>query len=573
LFKNAKVIYYLNLTLRWVFLVDIDNKITEWQEKVYKAWVSKRAERKKIFRTPSGIEVSPLYTPLDVKGDYMEKIGLPGEYPFTRGIYPNMYRGRIWTIRQYAGFGSADDTNRRFRSLLAAGQTGLSMAFDLPTQLGLDPDHILAMSEVGVVGVSMFHWKEMDRVMDQIPLDKVSTSMTINATAMELVSMYAATAESRGIHMKVLDGTVQNDILKEYIARKNFIYQPEPSMRYAIDVIEYAAKNMPKWHPISISGYHIREAGADAPLEVAFTLADGIEYVRQTAERGIPVDEFAPHLSFFFAGYTNVFEEVAKFRAARRMWAKIMKERFNAKKPDSLMLRFHTQTGGAELTAQQPEINIVRTTLQALAAVMGGTQSLHVNSYDEALSLPSERAAKIAIRVQQIIAHESGALDTVDPLAGSYYIEWLTDQIEERAWKIIDTIDSMGGMIKAISAGYPQSQIAESAYRIQQMIESGEMVKVGVNMYYEPEWVGTTEVFRVKPEVRDTVMERLRKYRAERDDMKVRDSLNELRKMAERPDVNLFPYMFNAIKAGATVGETSKVLREIWGEYKEPIIF
>ncbi|BBG25265.1 acyl-CoA mutase large subunit family protein [Sulfuracidifex tepidarius] len=553
--------------------MDIENKINEWQEKVYKTWVAKRAERKKIFRTPSGIEVSPLYTPLDVKGDYMDKIGLPGEYPFTRGIYPNMYRGRIWTIRQYAGFGSADDTNKRFRSLLAAGQTGLSMAFDLPTQLGLDPDHILAMSEVGVVGVSMFHWKEMDRVMDQIPLDKVSTSMTINATAMELVSMYAATAESRGISAKVLDGTVQNDILKEYIARKNFIYQPEPSMRYAIDVIEYAAKNMPKWHPISISGYHIREAGADAPLEVAFTLADGIEYVKQTAERGIPVDEFASHLSFFFAGYTNVFEEVAKFRAARRMWAKIMKERFNAKKPDSLMLRFHTQTGGAELTAQQPEINIVRTTLQALAAVMGGTQSLHVNSYDEALSLPSEKAAKIAIRVQQIIAHESGAVDTVDPLAGSYYIEWLTDQIEERAWKIIDTIDSMGGMLKAISAGYPQSQIAESAYRIQQMIETGEMVKVGVNMYYEPDWVGTTEVFRVKPEVRDTVMERLKRYRSERDEMKVRDSLNELRRMAENNDVNLFPYMYNAIKAGATVGETSKTLREIWGEYKEPIIF
>jgi methylmalonyl-CoA mutase N-terminal domain/subunit len=553
--------------------LDIENKINEWNEKVYKTWLAKRPERKKVFRTPSGIEVSPLYTPLDVKGNYMEKVGLPGEYPYTRGIYPNMYRGRIWTIRQYAGFGSADDTNKRFRGLLAAGQTGLSMAFDLPTQLGLDPDHILAMSEVGVVGVSVFHWKEMDRVMDQIPLDKVSTSMTINATAMELVSMYAATAESRGIPMKVLDGTVQNDILKEYIARKNFIYQPEPSMRYAIDVIEYAAKNMPKWHSISISGYHIREAGADAPLEVAFTLADGIEYVKHTMERGIPVDDFASHLSFFFAGYTNIFEEIAKFRAARRMWAKIMKERFNAKKPESLMLRFHTQTGGAELTAQQPEINIVRTTLQALAAVIGGTQSLHVNSYDEALSLPSEKAAKIAIRVQQIVAHESGAADTVDPLAGAYYIEWLTDQIEERAWKIIDTIDSMGGMLKAINAGYPQSQIAESAYRIQQMIETGEMIKVGVNMYYEPDWVGTTEVFRVRTEVRDTVMERLRKYRGERDEIKVRDSLNELRKVAENTSVNMFPYMYNAIKAGATVGETSKTLREVWGEYKEPIIF
>lgn len=557
--------------------MDIEDKIKEsyqqWEEKELKTWLSKRPERKQSFKTPSEIEIKRLYTPLDLKGSYEDKIGYPGSYPFTRGIYPTMYRGRLWTIRQYAGFGSAEDTNERFRKLLQAGQTGLSMAFDLPTQLGLDPDHVLAYTEVGVVGVSMFHWREMDLVMSQIPLDKVSTSMTINATAMELLSMYVAVAESRGIDRKVLDGTVQNDILKEYIARKNFIYPPEPSMRYAIDLIEYSAKNIPKWYPISISGYHIREAGADAVLEVAFTLADGIEYVRKTMERGIPVDDFAPKLSFFFAGYTNIFEEVAKFRAARRMWAKIMKEWFNAKKPDSMMLRFHTQTGGAELTAQQPEINIIRTTLQALAAVLGGTQSLHVNSYDEALALPSEKSAKIAIRVQQIIAYESGATDTIDPLAGSYFIEAMTDEIEERAWKIIEKIENMGGMMKAIEKGYPQAEIAESAYRIQKRIESGDLVKVGVNMFYEPDWIGTTEVFRVNPEVRNRVLERLKKYRSERDEMKWRDSLNALRKAAEKENENLFPYILNAIKAGASVGEISGTLRELWGEYREPSIF
>ncbi|ARM75103.1 acyl-CoA mutase large subunit family protein [Acidianus manzaensis] len=552
--------------------MDIEDKVKEWESKVYASWVSKRKERKSKFITPSGIEVKPLYTPLDLKGNYNDKIGFPGEYPFTRGIYPNMYRGRIWTIRQYAGFGSAEDTNNRFRKLLEAGQTGLSMAFDLPTQLGLDPDQELAYTEVGVVGVSMFHWKEMDTVMSAIPMDKVSTSMTINATSIELVSMYVATAESRGIDKKVLDGTVQNDILKEYIARKNFIYPPEQSLRYAIDLIEYSYKNIPKWHPISISGYHIREAGADAPLEVAFTLADGIEYVRKTVERGIPVDDFAPTLSFFFAGYTNIFEEIAKFRAARRMWAKIMKDWFNAKKADSMTLKFHTQTGGAELTAQQPEINIIRTTLQALAAVLGGTQSLHVNSFDEAVSLPSEKAAKIAIRVQQIIAYESGATETVDPLAGSYYIEWLTDEIEDRAWKIIEKIESMGGMMKAIDRGYPQAEIAESSYRIQKRIEDGDLTKVGVNFAYEPDWIGTTEVFRVNPEIREKVLSRLKSYRENRDEIKWRDSLNSLRKAAESQE-NLFPYIYNAIKAGATVGETSKVLREIWGEYREPIIF
>ena len=548
-------------------------RVKEWENKVLATWLSKRKERKSKFITPSGIEVKPLYTPLDVKGDYEEKIGFPGDYPFTRGIYPNMYRGRIWTIRQYAGFGSSEDTNLRFRKLLEAGQTGLSMAFDLPTQLGLDPDHVLAYTEVGVVGVSMFHWKEMDLVMNSIPLDKVSTSMTINATAMELLSMYIATAERRGISQAQLDGTVQNDILKEYIARKNFIYPPEPSMRYAVDIIEYSYKNVPKWHPISISGYHIREAGADAVLEVAFTLADGIEYVRRTLERGIPVDDFAPTLSFFFAGYTNLFEEVAKFRAARRMWAKIMRDMFNAKKPDSMTLKFHTQTGGAELTAQQPEINIIRTTIQALAAALGGTQSLHVNSYDEAVALPSEKAAKIAIRVQQIVAYESGVTETVDPLAGSYYVEWLTDEIEERAWKVIERIEGMGGMMKAIERAYPQAEIADSAYRLQKRIEEGDMVKVGVNMSYEPDWIGTTEVFRVNPEVRERVIQRLKKYRSDRDEIKFRDSLNNLRKVAEKENVNMVPYVLDAIKKGATVGEISSTLREVWGEYREPIIF
>ncbi|AWR93362.1 acyl-CoA mutase large subunit family protein [Acidianus brierleyi] len=553
--------------------MDVEDRLREWEDNVYKKWIAKRKERKAVFTTPSGIQIKPLYTPLDLKGDYNENIGFPGEYPYTRGIYPNMYRGRIWTIRQYAGFGSSEDTNLRFRKLLEAGQTGLSMAFDLPTQLGLDPDNDLAYTEVGVVGVSMFHWKEMDNVMSSIPIDKVSTSMTINATAMELLSMYVTTAENRGIDTRLVDGTVQNDILKEYIARKNFIYPPEPSMRYAVDLIEYSYKNFPKWHPISISGYHIREAGADAVLEVAFTLSDGIEYVRKTIERGIPVDDFASTLSFFFAGYTNIFEEVAKFRAARRIWAKIMKEWFNAKKPDSMTLKFHTQTGGAELTAQQPEINIIRTTLQALAAVLGGTQSLHVNAYDEALALPGEKAAKIAIRVQQIIAYESGSTETVDPLAGSYYIEWLTDEIEDKAWKIIHKIEDMGGMMSAIEKGYPQAEIAESAYRLQKKIEDGDMIKIGVNFAFEQDWLGTTEVFRVNPEVRERVLQRLKKYRSERDEMKTRDSLNSLRKVAESRKENMFPHILNAVKSGATVGEISNTLREVWGEYREPIIF
>jgi methylmalonyl-CoA mutase N-terminal domain/subunit len=552
--------------------LDIEERLKDWNERVLKSWNSKRPERKSKFLTKSGLEVKPLYTELDLKGDYTEKLGFPGEYPFTRGVYPSMYRGRIWTIRQYAGFGSAEQTNRRFRSLIQAGQTGLSMAFDLPTQLGLDPDHPLAYSEVGVVGVSMPHWKEMSMVMEEIPLDRVTTSMTINATAAELVSMYITAAKAQGVDKEKLDGTIQNDILKEYIARKNFIYPPNPSMRYSVDLIQYLSKEVPKWHPISISGYHIREAGSDAVQEVAFAIADGIEYVRRTKERGVEVDTFAPTLSFFFAAYMNLFEEVAKFRAARRVWAKIMKDWFGAKKVESMSMKFHTQTGGAELTAQQPEVNIVRTTIQALAAVLGGTQSLHVNAYDEALGLPTEKAAKLAVRVQQVIANESGVTETVDPMGGSYYLEWLTDELEEKVWRKIEQVERMGGMVRAVELGFPQREIAESAYRLQKRIEEGDLPVIGVNIYREEE-EQEVEIFRPDSEARDKVISRLRSYRGERLEEKVKDSLNQLTKVAEKEEVNVVPYILECIKRGVTVGEISGVLREVWGEYRDPSIF
>jgi len=552
--------------------LDIEERLKDWNERVLKSWNSKRPERKSKFLTKSGLEVKPLYTELDLKGDYTEKLGFPGEYPFTRGVYPSMYRGRIWTIRQYAGFGSAEQTNRRFRSLIQAGQTGLSMAFDLPTQLGLDPDHPLAYSEVGVVGVSMPHWKEMSMVMEEIPLDRVTTSMTINATAAELVSMYITAAKAQGVDKEKLDGTIQNDILKEYIARKNFIYPPNPSMRYSVDLIQYLSKEVPKWHPISISGYHIREAGSDAVQEVAFAIADGIEYVRRTKERGVEVDTFAPTLSFFFAAYMNSFEEVAKFRAARRVWAKIMKDWFGAKKVESMSMKFHTQTGGAELTAQQPEVNIVRTTIQALAAVLGGTQSLHVNAYDEALGLPTEKAAKLAVRVQQVIANESGVTETVDPMGGSYYLEWLTDELEEKVWRKIEQVERMGGMVRAVELGFPQREIAESAYRLQKRIEEGDLPVIGVNIYREEE-EQEVEIFRPDSEARDKVISRLRSYRGERLEEKVKDSLNQLTKVAEKEEVNVVPYILECIKRGVTVGEISGVLREVWGEYRDPSIF
>ncbi|MEM4486588.1 MAG: methylmalonyl-CoA mutase family protein [Zestosphaera sp.] len=556
-------------------LKDLRERFNVWVKEVLEPTLRKSPEAKARFLTEEGLEVKGLYTPLDTEGtgwNYVDKLGFPGSYPFTRGVYPTMYRGRAWTIRQYAGFGSAEDTNERYRYLLNIGQTGLSMAFDLPTQLGLDPDNKLAWYEVGKVGVSMPSVREMDLVFQGIPMDKISTSMTINATAIEVLSMYVAVAESRGVSRSLLRGTVQNDILKEYIARNNYIYPPRPSMRYATDLIMYAAKNIPKWNSISISGYHFEEAGATPAMEVAFTLADAIEYVNWVIERGMNVDEFAGQLSFFFAARTNLFEQVAKFRAARRMWAKIMKDRFNAKDPRSMMLRFHTQTAGVLLTAQQPLVNLIRTTLQALAAVLGGTQSLHVNSYDEALSLPTEESVKLSVRVQQALLYEAGVVDSVDPLGGSYYIEWLTDQIEERAWRMIDEIDRLGGMIKAIELGYPQREIARASYEWQLKVEKGEVPIIGVNTLVEEE-MPNVKILRVDPKVRERVIVRLDQLKRERDPVKVRGSLDSLRKAAEKEDANIFPYIYEAIKSKATLGEVSQTLREVWGEWRAPEVY
>jgi len=556
-------------------LSKLREKLNQWVKEVLEPTVKKVPELKPKFTTEEGFEVKHIYTPLDTEGagwNYLEKLGFPGEYPFTRGVYATMYRGRPWTIRQYAGYGSAEDTNARYKYLLSVGQTGLSMAFDLPTQLGLDPDNKLAWYEVGKVGVSMPSVKEMEIVFNDIPMDKISTSMTINATAIEVLSMYVAVAESRGVDKAVLRGTVQNDILKEYIARNNYIYPPRPSMRYATDLIMYAAKNMPKWNAISISGYHFEEAGATPAMEIAFTLADAIEYVRWVVERGMNVDEFASQLSFFFAARTNLFEQVAKFRAARRIWARIMKERFNAKDPRSMMLRFHTQTAGVLLTAQQPMVNIIRTTLQALAAVLGGTQSLHVNSYDEALSLPTEESVKLSIRVQQVLLYESGVIDTIDPLGGAYYVEWLTDQIEEKAWKIIDEVERLGGMVKAIELGYPQREIARAAYEWQLKVERGEIPIIGVNTFVEEE-IPKVKILKIDPKVRERVVHRLNMLKKERDNSKVSEALDKVRKAAEKEDVNIFPYIYEAIKAKATLGEVSQVLREVWGEWKAPEIY
>ncbi len=558
-------------------LEKIKLRMKEWEEEVLKPVLKKFPEIKEEFLTEEGLKVDRVYTPLHTEGrgwDYLNSLGFPGEYPFTRGPYPTMYRGKPWTIRQYAGYGSAEDTNTRYKYLLSIGQTGLSMAFDLPTQLGLDPDHKLAWYEVGKVGVSMPSVREMEIVFQGIPMDKISTSMTINATAIEVLSMYVAVAESRGIDKAILRGTVQNDILKEYIARNNYIYPPAPSMRYATDLIIYAAKNMPKWNSISISGYHFEEAGATPAMEIGFTLADAIEYVKHVLDRKIVnVDSFARRLSFFFAARTNILEQIAKFRAARRMWAKIMKERFNAKDPRSMMLRFHTQTAGVLLTAQQPLVNLIRTTLQALAAVLGGTQSLHVNSYDEALSLPTEESVKLSVRVQQVLLYESGIIDTIDPLGGAYYIEWLTDMIEDRAWKIIDEIDRMGGMIKAIENGYPQREIARAAYEWQVKVDRGEIPIIGVNKFVEEGEQTKVKILKVDPKVRERVISRLNALKAERDYHRVRSLLERVKKAAEKEDENIFPYILDAIKGKVTLGEISAALREVWGEWRAPEVY
>ena len=555
-------------------LEEIRDTEREWEEKVVKPLIAKRPERKEKFMTDDGFEIKRTYTPADLgEGwDYLQKLGFPGEYPFTRGVYATMYRGRFWTMRQYAGFGTAEESNRRYKYLLGQGQTGLSVAFDLPTQIGYDSDHPMSEGEVGKVGVAIDSLWDMHVLFDGIPLDKVSTSMTINSTAANLLAMYILVAEEQGVAQNQLRGTVQNDILKEYIARGTYVFPPVPSMRLTTDIIMYCADNVPKWNPISISGYHIREAGANAVQEVAFTLADGIEYVKAVIDRGMDVDKFAGRLSFFFNAHNNFLEEIAKFRAARRLWAYIMKEWFNAKNPRSMLLRFHTQTAGSTLTAQQPENNIVRVAIQALAAVLGGTQSLHTNSYDEALSLPTEKSVRIALRTQQIIAYESGVVDTIDPLGGSYYIEWLTDHIYEEALKYIEKIQKMGGMMRAIERGYIQKEIAESAYKYQKEVEEKKRIIVGVNEFVVDEPLDV-EILKVDPSIREKQVERLKKLRSERDGRKVEEALDKLRKAAETEDENLMPYIIEAHRHLATLGEVTDVLREVWGEYRAPLIF
>jgi len=546
---------------------DLFDALKKWSENVEMS-ISKRPERKKEFVNTSGIPINRLYTPVDKTDDnYLSEIGLPGEYPFTRGVQPTMYRGRYWTMRQYAGFASAKESNKRYRFLLDQGQTGLSVAFDLPTQIGYDSDDEMAIGEVGKVGVAIDSLKDMETLFDSIPLDQVSTSMTINAPAGVLLAMYIAVAEKQGIPTEKLRGTIQNDILKEYSSRGTYIFPPKPSMRITTDTFSYCAEKVPMWNTISISGYHIREAGSTAVQEVAFTLANGIAYVEAAIKAGLDVDAFGPRLSFFFNAHLDFLEEVAKYRAARRLWARIMKERFNVKNPRSMMIRFHTQTAGCTLTAQQPKNNIVRVAFQALAAVLGGTQSLHTNSMDEALCLPSQEAVQIALRTQQLIAYETGVTDTVDPLAGSYYVEALTRKIYERAEKYIKTIDEMGGAVAAIEQGYIQREIQDSAYTYQREIEKEERIVVGLNRF-QVEEEKPTNLLRVDPAVRIAQIERLKELRSERDNNKVTNCLSILKQGAKGND-NLMPLILEAVKAYATLGEICNTLREVFGEYQQ----
>lgn len=531
--------------------------------------MSKFPERKSEFTTSSGIPLKRLYISEDVAGNLEESNGVPGEYPFVRGVQPTMYRSRFWTMRQYAGFGTAQESNKRYRFLLEQGQMGLSVAFDLPTQIGYDADDEMAMGEVGKVGVSISSIYDMTLLFDQIPLDKVSTSMTINAPAMVLLALYIAVGKRQGVSEDKLRGTVQNDILKEYIARGTYIYPPTASMRLITDVFAYCQTHIPNWNTISISGYHIREAGSTAAQEVAFTLANGIAYVEAAIKAGLDVDEFAPQLSFFFNAHNQFFEEIAKFRSARKIWAEVMRERFGAKNPKSWMLRFHTQTGGSTLTAQQPENNIVRVALQALAAVMGGTQSLHTNSMDEALALPTEKAVQTALRTQQIIAHETGVADTVDPLAGSYMIEALTDAIYQRAKDYIARIDDFGGALAAIEAGYVNAEIESASYAYQRAVESGEQVIVGVNEY-TVEHETEPELLRVDPSIEVTQRERLARLRAERDNEKVSALRGQLEQTARGGD-NLMPLVIECVENDVTLGEVCHSLRHVFGEYRPPV--
>jgi len=553
-------------------LREIKKESEQWQETTVKSYLEAMPERKPEFTTTSSFQVGRLYTPADVSDlDYSEDLGYPGQFPYTRGIHPTMYRGRLWTMREFSGFGTAEETNCRFKYLLSEGETGLSVAFDYPTITGYDSDHPFAQGEVGRCGVAVSSLADMETLFAEIPLDKVSTSMTINGPAAILLAMYIAVGQKQGISPELLSGTTQNDMLKEFFAQKLCIFPPKPSVKLVIDVIEYCAKGLPKWNPISISGYHIREAGANAVQELAFTLADGLAYVQATLDRGLDVDEFAPRLSFFFAAHNDLFEEVAKFRAARKIWAKFMKERFKARNPRSMWMRMHVQTSGCALTAQQPINNVIRVAIQGLAAVLGGTQSLHTNSFDEALALPSEEAVRIALRTQQIIAHESGISNTVDPLGGSFYLEALTKQMEEEALKYIDQIEAMGGIFQAIEKGFLQKEIANSAYKYQQDVDEKRRIVVGLNEYAE---IVTSKIplLKIHPQIEEVQLRKLRRLKESRNRDLVTRTLERLRQASEKDD-NLMANILDCVKAYCTLGEICAVLREVYGQYQELVVF
>jgi methylmalonyl-CoA mutase, N-terminal domain len=541
----------------------------DWKRELYDAAPERTGE---LFSTISGLENGPLSTPDTVEVDYDRDLGYPGVYPFTRGVYPSMYRGRLWTMRQFAGFGTAEETNERFRYLLDHGQTGLSTAFDMPTLMGYDSDQPRSLGEVGREGVAIDSLADAETLFDGIPLGEVSTSMTINAPAAMLLAFYICVAEQQGVPREELRGTIQTDILKEYIAQKEWIFPPEPSMRLVTDMVEFCARELPRWHPISISGYHIREAGSNALQELAFTLADGFAYVDAAIERGLDVDDFAPRLSFFFNAHIDFFEEIAKYRAARRIWARELRERYGAKNPRSWLMRFHTQTAGVSLTAQQPEVNIVRTALEALAAVLGGTQSLHTNSFDEALALPTENAVRLALRTQQVIAHETGVVNTIDPLGGSYYLEDLTNRLEREAYDYFDRIEKLGGVVAAIKENFFQREIAEASFRYQAEVEARQRVVVGVNRYVledEPE----LEILRIDPSLEQKQIERVQAVRSRRDAAAVEQALAALKEGAAREDVNLMPLIVDASRAYVTLGEMCDALREVWGVWRETPVF
>lgn len=550
---------------------EIAKERERWENTTLPKWIGQSPERKSEFRNHSGTLIKRVYTPEDIKDlDYTRDLGFPGEYPFTRGVHATMHRGRLWTMRQFSGYGTAEQTNQRFKYLLREGETGLSIAFDYPSIRGYDSDHPFSKGEVGICGVAVSSLKDMEVLFDGIPLDKVTTSMTINGPAALLLAMYMAVGNKQGVSMEKLGGTTQNDVLKEFFAQKLIIFPPKPSLKLVTDIVEYCTKHVPRWNPISVSGYHIREAGGNAVQELAFTLYDGITYVESCLERGMKVDAFAPRLSFFFAAHNDLFEEIAKFRAARRIWAKTMRERFHAKNPRSMWMRMHVQTAGFTLTAQQPLNNITRVTIQALSAVLAGTQSLHTNSFDEALALPSEEAVRIALRTQQIIAHESGVANTIDPLAGSYYVEDLTNEMEERTMEYFRKLDDMGGAIPAIEKGFFQKEIADSSYEYQKEVDEKRRILVGVNDYTTEE-KQPIKVLRVDPKVEEEQVVSLHKLKRERDSRKVNGMLEKLHYATEK-DENLMPIIIDAVKAYATIGEICDVLRKIYGEYKELIV-